>query len=99
MQIVTNKKIKMPIPVIIKKRATGPPPNLFPVQPRLPGHIRKRSIPVVTKQNVMPPEAAKKVIPPIIVIVAHANTGLPPCNFQPGLLRDIREATIPIIPI
>ena len=67
----------MPIPVIIEKSTTGAPAAFLLVEAGLAGNVGEGAISVVMEENVMSPEAAKEVIPSIVVVVAHADAGLP----------------------
>jgi hypothetical protein len=70
----------MTIPVIIEKSTARTPTDLFLVKSCFASNIREGSISVVVKQNVMPPERTKQIVPSVIVVVADADTGLPTSN-------------------
>jgi len=97
LDVVANKKVKAPIPVVVEKGAAGTPANLFIMETGFVSDIRKCAVAVVVKQDVVSPEAAEKIIPAVVVVVAHADARLPAGARQTGLFRDIGEGAIAII--
>ena len=89
LDVIAHEKIEVSIAVVIEKSAAGAPVNLFVVETSFAGYIGERAIAVVVEQDIMSPEAAKQVIPSVIVIVADAHSGLPPGASQAGFLGDI----------
>ena len=60
-------------------------------------NIGKRAVSIVMKEAVMPQEATEKVVPSIVVVIAHADAGLPSGQPQAGLFCDIRKRAITVI--
>src|SRR5580658_9756940 len=60
-------------------------------------NVGKGAIAVVMKQYVMPPEGAKQVVPAIVVIIAHADTGLPTGAPQSRFLGHIGKGAVAVV--
>ena len=97
LHVIANEKIEVAVPVIIEKSTAGAPADLCLVKPGLVRDIGKRAVSVVVEKNVVSPEAAKQVIPSIVVVIAHADAGLPTCAPQSRLLRDIGKRAVAIV--
>src|SRR5689334_5660596 len=59
--------------------------------------IREGPISIVVKQDVVSPEAAKQIIPAIVVVIADANAGLPARAGEAGFCSDIGEGSVAIV--
>ena len=87
----------MAVPVVIEKRTTGAPANLRLAKPGFMRDIGKRAVSVVMEKNVVSPETAKQVVPPIIVVIAYTDSRLPTGAAQARFLRDIGKRAIAVV--
>src|SRR6185437_4212297 len=60
-------------------------------------NVGERAISIVMEKDVAPPESTEQIIPAVIVVVAHANAGLPSGSRDSRLLRDVCEGSIAIV--
>src|SRR5262249_57749293 len=60
-------------------------------------HIGKGSVAVVVKQNVVAPEAAEKIVPAVVVVIADAYAGLPSGARQPGFFGYVGKRSVAIV--
>ena len=97
LDVIAHKKIEASIAVVIEESAAGAPVNLLVVQTSLAGYVGKRAIAVVVEQDVVSPEAAKQVIPAVVVIVADADSGLPPGACQARFFGHVAKRAVAII--
>ena len=81
----------------LDERASRAPPHAFVIHAGLPSHIGECSITVVVKKNVVSPETAEQIIPSIVVVVSHANAGLPACARQSRLRGYVGERAITVV--
>src|SRR6202030_14530 len=86
-----------PIPIVIEPRAASPPANLVVVDAGFAGDIRKRAVAVVVKENVVSPEATEEIVPAVVVVVAHADAGLPARAAQSRFLRHIGKGPVAVV--
>src|SRR6266446_4306153 len=63
----------------------------------LPGDIGERTVAVVVVQHVLAPVGDEQVFKPVVVIVAHADTGRPTHAVQAGFFRHIGEGAIAVV--
>ena len=60
-------------------------------------HIGKRAVAVVVEQNVVAPEAAEQIVPAVVVVVAHADAGLPTGARQARFFGDVGKRAVAIV--
>ena len=87
----------MAVAVVVEQGAAGSPAVLFVVDSGFAGDVGKSAVAVVVKQDVVSPEAAEQVVPAVVVVVAHADAGLPAGAPQAGFFGDVGESAVAIV--
>ena len=94
---VADEEIEMAVAVVIEESAARAPAAFLLVEAGLPRDIGKRSVAVVVEEDVVAPEGAEQVVPAVVVVVAHADAGLPAAATNAGFLRDIGECAVAVV--
>src|SRR5205814_986017 len=63
----------------------------------LRGDIGEGAVAAVVKKDVVSPEAAKQIVPPIVVVIADAHARLPAGAGQAGPFCDVGEGSVAIV--
>src|SRR5579863_4995842 len=87
----------MPVPIVVEKGTAGSPAAFLLIQARFLRHIGKGAIAVVMEEYVLAPEGAEEVIPAIVVVVAHANAGLPSASAQARFRGNVGKCAVAIV--
>src|SRR5450432_1052400 len=87
----------MSVAVVIKPGAPRSPAMLFIVDTGLASGVGESSIAIVMEQYVVSPEAAEQIVPAVIVVVTHADAGLPTGASDAGFFSDVGEGAVAII--
>src|ERR1700730_4993909 len=95
--VIANEKIQVPISVVVEKSTARTPADLLIVSPGLASDVGERSVAIVVEQNVVSPEAAKQVVPAVVVVVDDADARLPASACQSGFFRHVGEGAVAII--
>ena len=97
LDVVAYEEIEASVAVIIEEGATRAPANTIIVKAGLASDVGKGAVAVVVEQNVVSPEAAKKIVPAIVVVVADADSRLPAGAGEPGSFCDVSEGPIAVV--
>src|SRR5438034_84477 len=97
LDVVADKKIQMPVAVIIEPGTACAPANPFVVNAGLAGHIGECAVAVVVEQDVVSPEATEQIIPAVVVKVAYRDAGLPSRASDTGLLGYVRKRSVAVV--
>ena len=87
----------MAVPVVIEESTACAPANLCLIKAGFVSDIGKRAISVVAEKNVVSPEAAKQIIPSIIVVIANADAGLPTGTPQSRFFGDVGKRAVAVV--
>ncbi len=77
LDVIADKKVQVPIAIIIEECAARAPTVLFVVDAGLASDIGERAVAVIVEQNVVTPEAAEEIVPSVVVVISDAHAGLP----------------------
>ena len=97
LDVIADEKIEKAVAVVVEPRAAGAPANFFVVDTRFSRDVAKCSVAIVVKQNVVAPEAAEEIVPAVVVVVAHADSGLPAGAGESGFFGDVGERSVAIV--
>ena len=97
LEIIADEKIEVTVPVVVEEGTACAPTNLRLVKAGFVGDIGKRAISVVAEKNVVSPEAAKQIVPSIIVVIAYADAGLPTGTRQSRFFGDVGKRAIAVV--
>src|SRR5437667_201301 len=98
-EVVRNKQIELAIPVIVDPGAARAPTRPVRAQSGFPGYVGESAVPIVVVEDVLAPVRDEQILKPIVIVVAHANSGRPTCAQQARFRRYVDERTVPIIPV
>ena len=98
-EIVRHDKIQEAVTVVVDESAAGAPSGLFPPYARALRNISEGSVPIVAVKNVLAPIGDEEIVKAVVVIVSDTHSLAPPRADEPGLLRDIRECAVAVIPV
>src|SRR5438309_1878376 len=98
-KVVRDKQVELAIPVVVDPGAARAPARPVCAQSGLLGHVGKSAVPVVVVEDVLAPVRDEEILKPIVIVVAHANSGRPTCAQQARFRRYVDERTVPIIPV
>src|SRR5205809_2534635 len=87
----------MPVAVVVEKSAARAPAYLFVIDTRFASHVGEGAVAIVVEQKIVSPKAAEQVVPAIIVVVAHADAGLPASARESGFFRDIGKRAVAVV--
>src|SRR5271154_4291814 len=87
----------MAVAIVIDPRASCAPAHVFFVQAGLFRDVGKSAVAVVAKQNIVAPEAAEKIVPAVVVVIADADAGLPAGARETGFFGDVGKRAVAII--
>ncbi len=97
LDVIADKKIEMAVAIVIDPGAARAPARFFAIQAGFFRHVGERAVAIVAKQNVVAPEAAEKIVPAVVVVIADANAGLPSGARESGFRGDVGESSVAII--
>jgi hypothetical protein len=89
--VIGHEQVEFAVAIVVNPGAAGPPMGSIPADTGLPGDVGKGPITVVVVKHVLTPIGDKQVLKPVVVVVAHANTGRPTGTEQGRLLRSHRR--------
>ena len=94
-----EEKIQMAVAIIVHKGASGAPLGHGQNQARLAGDIGERAVAVVAEQHVPVPIGEKKIVEPVVVVVADGDARHPARPRKAGFRGHIGERTVAIVPV
>src|SRR5450631_1672291 len=87
----------MSVAVVIEPGATRSPAVLFIVNAGFVSGVGESSVAIVVEQDVVSPEAAEQIVPAVVVVITHADAGLPTGASDAGFFSDVGEGAVAII--
>jgi hypothetical protein len=95
--VIGHKQVEFAVAIVVNPGTAGPPMGSIPADTGLPGDVGEGSITVVVVKHILTPIGDKRVLKPVVVIVAHANTGRPTGTEQAGFCGHIGQGAISIV--
>src|SRR5207248_2847165 len=97
LDVIADKEIETAVAVVVQPRTSGAPADLFVVDAGFSRDIGEGAVAAVVKKDVVSPEAAKQIVPPIVVVIADAHARLPAGAGQAGPFCDVGEGSVAIV--
>ncbi len=87
----------MAVTVVIYERATRAPPLVFVHQAGFFGDIGKRTIAVVSVQDILPPIGHEHIVEAVVIEVTYTHGRRPTRADEPRLFGDVGECAVAIV--
>ena len=97
LDVVADEKIEMAVAIVVDPGTARAPARFFAIQAGFFRHVGETAVAIVVKQNIVAPEAAEKIVPAVVVVIADANAGLPAGSREAGFRGDVGECSVAII--
>src|ERR1019366_9227381 len=96
-QVIGDKKIQVPVAVVVEERSPGTPANFRIEQPRFFRDVAKRSIAHVAVKLVLAIVGAEEIFKAVVVVVPDRDGVGPSHRLQSRLFGDIGEGAVSIV--